>query len=135
MRGSISKFSASYGSISKFGGDDYDYEGVSEANYDDKEDDNCNSKPSSGTICKLIMFDQTYFRGKSVEIIDDTNDFNGINFDNAVASLKVVGNCCWVLSSNTNYHGESIFVNRNGLYKSGNDIKKIFYKASSARKI
>ena len=90
---------------------------------------------STETNCKLIMYDQTYFRGKSVEIIDDTNDFNGINFDNAVASLKVVGNCCWVLSSNTNYHGESIFVNRNGLYKSGNDIKKIFYKASSARKI
>ena len=135
MRGSISKFSASYGSISKFGGDDYDYEGVSEANYDDKEDDNCNSKPSSGTICKLIMFDQTYFRGKRVEITDDTNDFIEISFDNAVASVKIEGNCCWSLFTDSNYQGDSMTLNGKGSYESGNDIKTIFYKASSAKKV
>merc|ERR1712061_82928 len=85
------------------------------------------------SICKLIMYDQTYFRGNSKEIMADTIDFKDINFDDAVASLKVEGNCCWTLLTDSNYKGNSMIVDGNGLYESGNDIKEIFYKASSAR--
>ena len=47
-----------------------------------------NSTNAIGPICKLIMFEETYFRGNHVELTDDTGDFNDINFDDAVASLR-----------------------------------------------
>ena len=48
-------------------------------------------------ICKLIVYDETYFRGKSLTITADTSDFKDIDFDNAIASLKIEGNFCWTL--------------------------------------
>jgi len=84
------------------------------------------------SICKMTMFDQTYFRGKSVEIIADTNDFNDINFDNAIASVIIEGNCCWALLTESNYKGDLAVLNP-GKYQSGNDFKEVFKKASSAR--
>merc|ERR1711993_65688 len=84
------------------------------------------------SICKMTMFDQTYFRGKSVEITADTNDFNDINFDNAIASVIIEGNCCWALLTDSNYKGDLAALNP-GKYQSGNDFKEVFKKASSAR--
>merc|ERR1711962_568250 len=87
---------------------------------------------SSPSICKMTMFDQTYFRGKSVKITGDTSDFNDIDFDNAIASLIIEGNCCWALLTDSNYKGELVILNP-GKYQSGNDFKEVFKKASSAR--
>merc|ERR1711971_252744 len=85
------------------------------------------------SICKMTMFDQTYFRGKSVEITGDTNDFNDIDFDNAIASVIIEGNCCWALLTDSNYRGDLDVLNGPGKYQSGNDFKEVFKKASSAR--
>merc|ERR1711971_515594 len=87
---------------------------------------------TSPSICKMTMFDQTYFRGKTVEITGDTSDFNDINFDNAIASVIIEGNCCWALLTDSNYRGDLAILNP-GKYQSGNDFKEVFKKASSAR--
>merc|ERR1711976_985555 len=87
---------------------------------------------TSPSICKMTMFDETYFRGKSVEIIGDTSDFNDIDFDNAIASVIIEGNCCWALLTDSDYKGELAVLNP-GKYQSGNDFKEVFKKASSAR--
>merc|ERR1711928_296216 len=87
---------------------------------------------TSPSICKMTMFDQTYFRGKSVEITGDTSDFNDIDFDNAIASVVIEGNCCWALLTDSNYKGDLAVLNP-GKYQSGNDFKEVFKKASSAR--
>merc|ERR1711963_337739 len=47
--------------------------------------------------CKLIMYDQTYFRGQSLELNGDVNDLSDLSFDNEVASLKIEGDCNWTL--------------------------------------
>merc|ERR1711971_1381968 len=87
---------------------------------------------TSPSICKMTMFDQTYFRGKTVEITGDTIDFNDIDFDNAIASVIIEGNCCWALLTDSNYRGDLAVLNP-GKYQSGNDFKEVFKKASSAR--
>merc|ERR1712110_357469 len=87
---------------------------------------------TSPSICKMTMFDQTYFRGKSVEMTGDTSDFNDIDFDNAIASVIIEGNCCWALLTDSNYKGDLAVLNP-GKYQSGNDFKEVFKKASSAR--
>merc|ERR1712004_860387 len=87
---------------------------------------------TSPSTCKMTMFDQTYFRGKSVEITGDTSDFNDIDFDNAIASVIIEGNCCWALLTDSNYKGDLAVLNP-GKYQSGNDFKEVFKKASSAR--
>ena len=55
------------------------------------------SLPAAVSTCKMAMYDQTYFRGKSIEISGSVNDFETINFDNSIASVKVKGDCCWTL--------------------------------------
>merc|ERR1711945_25777 len=92
-----------------------------------------NKQKTKNSSCKLIMYDQTYFRGKSVEVTNDTKDFKAIKFDNALASLKIEGNCCWTLFVDPDYKdGQTIL--GSGEYKSGNDFKEVFKKASSAKK-
>ena len=83
-------------------------------------------------ICKIIIYDQTYFRGKSVEINEDVSDFNSIAFDNEIASLKIQGGCCWKLFADSNFQGGSVNLNR-GEYPSANDIRDVFKKASSVQ--
>merc|ERR1712083_733766 len=80
-----------------------------------------------------IMIDQTYFRGKSVKITGDVSDFNDIDFDNSIASVKIEGNCCWALLTDANYKGDLAILNGPGEYQSGNDFREVFKKASSAR--
>ena len=81
----------------------------------------------------MIMYDQTYFRDKSVEISRrSVNDFETINFDNSIASVKVEGNCCWKLFAERNFQGASIIL-KTGDYKSATNIVDVFKKASSAK--
>merc|ERR1719436_146660 len=88
--------------------------------------------PVTFGFCKMIMYDKTYFRGQSVEITGDVSDFVDLTFDNEVASLKIVGDCCWTLFTDSNFQGVSIKLNV-GEYQSATDIKNVFKKASSAQ--
>jgi len=83
-------------------------------------------------FCKMIMYDKTYFRGESVEITGDVSDFVDVTFDNEVASLKIEGDCCWTLFTDSNFQGASIKLNV-GEYQSPTNIKSVFKKASSAQ--
>merc|ERR1719273_1421221 len=83
-------------------------------------------------FCKITMYEQTYFRGSSVEITGDVSDFNDVSFDNEIASLKIEGDCCWTLFTDSNYQGVSMNFNV-GEYQSATNIRDIFKKASSAK--
>merc|ERR1712061_470351 len=85
-------------------------------------------------FCKMIMYDETYFRGQSIEITGDVSDFNDdtFKFDNEVASLKIEGDCCWTLFTDSNFQGVSMKLSV-GEYQSPTTIRNIFKKASSAQ--
>jgi len=90
--------------------------------------------PVTFGFCKMIMYDETYFRGQSIEITGDVSDFNDdtLKFDNEVASLKIEGDCCWTLFTDSNFQGVSMKLNV-GEYQSPTNIRNIFKKASSAQ--
>ena len=87
---------------------------------------------SAVSTCKMAMYNQTYFRGKLVEISGSVNDFETINFDDSIASVKVEGNCCWKLFAEKYFQGASIIL-KTGDYKSSTNIVDVFKKASSAK--
>jgi len=96
-----------------------------------------NPPPATLGFCKMIMYDKTYFRGQPVEITGDVSDFNDVTFkdstfNNEVASLKIEGDCCWTLFTDSNFQGVSIRLDV-GEYQSATDIKNVFKKASSAQ--
>ena len=78
------------------------------------------------------MYDQTYFRGSSIELIGDVRYLLDLAFDNEVSSVKIEGDCCWTLYTDSNFQGNSIKLN-GGEYPSPTEIKDVFKKASSAR--
>merc|ERR1712008_420468 len=82
-------------------------------------------------FCKMTMYDQTYFRGQSVEITGDLSDFDDLSFDDEVSSVKIEGDCCWTLYTDLNFQGVSVNLNV-GEYQSPTKIKHVFKKASSA---
>ena len=85
------------------------------------------------STCKMTMYDQTYFRGKSVEISGSVDDFETISFDNSIASVKVEGNsCCWKLFAEKDFQGACVVL-KTGDYKSATNIVDVFKKASSAK--
>ena len=45
--------------------------------------------------CKLRLYDNTYLRGKSLEIEEDVPDLATLGFADKLASLKVEGSCQW----------------------------------------
>jgi len=97
--------------------------------------DTTSSPPS---ICKMTMFDQWTLEGKSVEITGNTNDFKDIDFDNAMASVRVEGKCiegicccCWSVFTDSDYKGE-IRTLTPGTYQLW-ELKEVFKEASSAR--
>jgi len=83
-------------------------------------------------FCKMTMYDQTYFRGQSVEITGDISDFDDLSFDDEVSSVKIEGDCCWTLYTDSNFQGVSVNLNV-GEYQSPTKIKDVFKKASSAQ--
>ena len=88
--------------------------------------------PTFLPACKMAMYDQTYFRGKSVEITENVNDFITIKFDNLIASVKIEGNCCWTLFADKSFQGASVKL-KIGKYQSATNIIDVFKKASSAK--
>ena len=80
----------------------------------------------------MTMYDQTYFRGKSVEVTENVSDFKTIKFDNLIASVKIEGNCCWTLFADKSFQGASVKL-KIGEYQSATNIIDVFKKASSAK--
>jgi hypothetical protein len=117
--------------------DDYIVRGLVEVNENLKH--NKTTKPPIRTVfsphatCKMTMYDETYFRGKSVEVLDNIKDFKSVNFDNNIASVKVEGKCCWTLFADKDFDGASIELLGNEEYKSSTQIVDVFKKASSAK--
>jgi hypothetical protein len=119
--------------------DDYIKSGPVEVNENLKHNET--TKPPIAIVlspqakCKMIMYDQTYFRGKFEEVQENINDFKSINFDNNIASVKVEGKkgkCCWTLFADKDFAGASIELFP-GEYKSSTQIADVFKKASSAK--
>ena len=86
--------------------------------------------------CQLTMFSMNHFRGESINLTENLDNLATLNFDNKVASLKVVGNCYWTLYNEINFEPDQghIFL-RPGDYPSVTDIRAVFKKASSAEKL
>ena len=57
------------------------------------------TKASSSKGCKLIMYRRTYFRGPAVEVTEDVDDLDSLNFSNKLVSLKIQGDCDWLIFS------------------------------------
>ena len=108
------------------------------SNYDvtDDDDDTMVSTQFSAQQCrgKLVLFTQTYLRGRNMTTSEDVPDLQSHNFDDKVTSLEVTGTCCWVLFSEPHYRGHSQQY-RNGQYKSAADIGQLFRDVSSVKKI
>ena len=85
------------------------------------------------TTCKLTLYSLTHFRGESRNLMANLRDFDDINFDDKIASVKIVGNCCWKLYIDANFMQGTGFTNLiPGEYPSSTDIQAVFKKASSA---
>merc|ERR1712038_1821089 len=75
--------------------------------------------------CSLKMFDKTYLRGESATLVNPNNstvsDLSSILFDDRLASLEVVGPCCWTLFENSNFTGQNKAF-AEGKYKSSTNL-------------
>ena len=92
-------------------------------------------------FCQLTMYGMNHFRGESITLTENEVDFSAIqfgvdtiDFDNKVASVKVVGSCCWNLY-NDSWKDPGFMHLRPGDYPSVTDIRAVFKKASSAEKV
>jgi hypothetical protein len=94
--------------------------------------------PQQSVPCQLTMYAMNHFRGVSINLTTNIVylGLGPINFDNRVASVKIVGNCCWKLCNDSCFdsmpHPGSMHL-RPGDYPSVTDIRTIFKKASSAK--
>merc|ERR1712062_135920 len=84
------------------------------------------------TIGKLTLYSQTYFRGETVEIQNDSENLDDFNFDDKIGSVNIEGNCCWTIYVDGNYSGSFLEL-KPAEYQSAIDIQTIFKKASSAK--
>merc|ERR1712073_251540 len=75
---------------------------------------------------------QTYFRGETVEIQNDSENLDDFNFDDKIGSVNIEGNCCWRIYVDGNYSGSFLEL-KPAEYQSAIDIQTIFKKASSAK--
>ena len=83
---------------------------------------------------KLILYSKTYFRGESIEIDDDLQALSDQDFDDKVQSINIEGCNCWMLYVSHYFKGAS-FKLWPREYKSAVDIKYIFKRASSVKKV
>ena len=94
------------------------------------------AQPPQPTNCKLTMYSLTHFRGESKNLTENLKDFDDINFDDKIASVKLGGNCCWKLYIDANFMPvtDHLYLSH-GEYPSSTDIQMVFKKASSAEKV
>ena len=85
-------------------------------------------------VCKITLYDMTHFRGNFKELFGSNSDLSQINFDDEVASVKIQGNCCWKLYIGNSFSKKSLKLGE-GEYPSSTDIKLVFKRVSSVKKL
>ena len=87
------------------------------------------------TTCQgtIHLFFKTQLRGQNVTLTSSSLDLGKLKFDKMAASLKVDGNCCWVLFTEINFTGdfEKFTI---GEYPSGFQLKNLLKNTSSVKK-
>ena len=100
-----------------------------------------NPQPSnnstSGSLCvsgNMKLWSQTYLRGDSVMLRQDTTNLSDVNFDDNLGSLEIRGLCCWILYTEPNFSGKSMKLSE-GKYESSTQLVDVFKTASSAKSV
>merc|ERR1712062_684732 len=91
----------------------------------------------SGSPCasgNLKLWSQTYLRGDSVMLRQDTTNLSDVNFDDNLGSLEIRGVCCWILYTEPNFSGQSMTLSV-GKYESSTQLVDVFKTASSAKSV
>jgi len=95
------------------------------------------SNSPSGSPCasgNLKLWSQTYLRGDSVMLRQDTTNLSDVNFDDNLGSLEIRGVCCWILYTEPYFSGQSMTLSA-GKYESSTQLVDVFKTASSAKSV
>merc|ERR1719222_1196497 len=95
------------------------------------------SNSPSGSPCasgNMKLWSQTYLRGDSVMLQQDTTNLSDVNFDDNLGSLEIRGVCCWILYTEPNFGGKSMKLSE-GKYESSTQLVDVFKTASSAKSV
>merc|ERR1719222_770709 len=95
------------------------------------------SNSPSGSPCasgNMKLWSQTYLRGESVMLRQDTTNLLDVNFDDNLGSLEIRGVCCWILYTEPNFGGKSMKLSE-GKYESSTQLVDVFKTASSAKSV
>lgn len=88
------------------------------------------------TTCdgSISLYDRSGSRGMNVTLTEDEPDLANHNFSNALASLEIWGDCCWIIYTKTDFQGESLELFDGPGYVASGDIVKVFRQANSVQK-
>ena len=112
---------------------DYDYGFEQSASINPQPSNNSPSvSPCASGNMKL--WSQTYLRGDSVMLRQDTTNLLDVNFDDNLGSLEIRGVCCWILYTEPNFGGKSMKLSE-GKYESSTQLVDVFKTASSAKSV
>merc|ERR1719411_394981 len=114
---------------------DYDNYGLEQSALEASLQPSSNSP--SGSPCangNLKLWSQTYLRGDSVMLRQDTANLSDVNFDDNLGSLEIRGSCCWILYTEPNFAGQSLKLSE-GKYESSTELVEVFKTASSAKSV
>merc|ERR1719200_27810 len=95
------------------------------------------SNSPSGSPCasgNMKLWSQTYLRGDSVMLRQDTTNLSDVNFDDNLGSLEIRGVCCWILYTEPYFSGQSVTLSA-GKYESSTQLVDVFKTASSAKSV
>ena len=95
------------------------------------------SNSPSGSPCasgNMKLWSQTYLRGDSVMLRQDTTNLSDVNFDDNLGSLEIRGVCCWILYTEPYFSGQSMTLSA-GKYESSTQLVDVFKTASSAKSV
>ena len=85
--------------------------------------------------CSMSMFDKTYLRGEQMTLVNPNNstisDLSQFLFDNKLASLEVVGPCCWEIFEKADFKGHSKIFSE-GQYKSSTNLGSALAREASS---
>merc|ERR1712038_261935 len=88
--------------------------------------------------CTLNLFEKTYLRGDSITLMNPSNstinNLSQFSFDDKVASLEVVGPCCWQIFEDANLGGKHKVFSE-GKYKSSTKLGSSLAKEASSVRV
>merc|ERR1712038_887454 len=92
----------------------------------------------SSAQCTLNLFEKTYLRGDSITLVNPSNstvsDLSQFSFDDKLASLEVVGPCCWQIFEDANLGGKHKVFSE-GKYKSSTKLGSSLTKEASSVRV